>query len=108
MCTCPVPPQLVPNQTLRCQVVDISALSASGDSAEDSASDQANEVVEQFFSLLDERGQPVDGFRYDLYKDGAIHTQAADYTNGETTKISGDGNLKLITWFNTDGASRHG
>ncbi|GJJ00999.1 hypothetical protein RugamoR64_15370 [Duganella rhizosphaerae] len=114
MCACPAPPKLVPNQTLRSQVIEDSPVSAGEASAtyssSDGRSDQASEgeIVEQFFSILDERGRPVEGFRYDLYKDGAIHTKAANYASGDTEKISGSGNLKLVTWFNVDGASRHG
>lgn len=114
MCACPVPPKLVPNQTLRSQVIEDSPSSDEGATAEhravasSSGGQSEDEIVEQFFSLLDEHGQPVEGFRYDLYKDGALHVKAAEYGNGETEKISGNSNLKLVTWFNTDGASRYG
>lgn len=113
MCACPVLPKLVPNQTLRSQVIEDSSSSA-GEAAvaqnsagSSSAEPTEDEIIEQFFSLLDEHGQPVEGFRYDLYRDGTLHTRAAHYANGETQKIPGSGNLKLVTWFNTDGASRH-
>lgn len=114
MCACSMPPKLVPNQTLRSQVIEGSPASAGVSSAAEISSDSQNnrtseeEIVEQFFSLLDERGQPVEGFRYDLYKDGELHASATDYANGDTEKISGMGALKLVTWFNIDGASRHG
>lgn len=114
MCGCPVPPKLVPNQTLRSQVIEDSPMLAAGALSAQSSSDgrsdsvSEDEVVEQFFSILDERGLPVEGFRYDLYKDGAIHTRAANYANGETEKISGSSKLALVTWFNVDGAGRHG
>ncbi|GJI96079.1 hypothetical protein RugamoR57_27970 [Duganella caerulea] len=114
MCACTVLPKLVPNQTLRSQVIEGSPTSAGVSSAAEISSDGQNvrtseeEIIEQFFSLLDERGQPVEGFRYDLYKNGELHARAADYANGATEKIPGMGDLKLVTWFNTDGASRHG
>lgn len=113
MCACASPPKLVPNQTLRSQVIEDSSVSAGAAPVSDFSSrrnDNAveDEIIEQFFSIVDELDQPVDGFRYDLYKDGAIHRKAASYLNGNTEKIYGDGNLKLVTWFNADGASRHG
>lgn len=114
ICACPTPPKLVPNQTLRSQVIEDSSMSVGAASSVQDSSVGRNdsllqgEIIEQFFSILDECGQPVDGFRYDLYKDGAIHTRAATYANGDTEKISGNGNLTLVTWFNADGASRHG
>jgi hypothetical protein len=82
--------------------------STQGQGAGQNGEADEDEIIEQFFSLLDQHGLPVEGFRYDLYKDGALCIRAADYASGETEKISGGGNLKLVTWFNTDGASRHG
>jgi uncharacterized Zn-binding protein involved in type VI secretion len=112
MCACPSPPKLVPNQALRSQVIEDSSISVTPAVRDSSAGRDDNgvevEIIEQFFSMVDERDQPVDGFRYDLYKDGEIHSKAASYLNGDTEKISGEGNLKLVTWFNADGASRHG
>ena len=115
MCACPMPPKLIASQSLRYQVIDDvpssttmapAARSAPVDRDSESSSDE--EVVEQFFSLLDENDRPVEGFRYDLYKDGVIHTRAASYINGDTVTLPEHGELKLITWFNIDGATRHG
>ena len=115
MCGCPVPPKLIANQSLRCQVIEDAPSSTTRAPAAqstyanlDGARSNGEEVIEQFFSLLDENDQPVEGFRYDLYKDGAIHTKAAHYFNGDTVKIPEHGHVKLVTWFNTDGATRHG
>jgi len=115
MCGCPVPPKLIANQSLRCQAIgdapsstNTAATAQSTSADRDSGPSRGEEVVEQFFSLLDEDDQPVEGFRYDLYKDGVIHTKAANYVNGETVKIPEHANMKLVTWFNTDGALRHG
>lgn len=62
VCACPTPPKLVANQTLRSQVIEESQMSAGESSAVQASSDSRNgstseeEIIEQFFSLLDERG----------------------------------------------------
>lgn len=115
ICGCPVPPKLIANQSLRYQVIDDAPSSTFTLSTAQSmlaereiAPSNGGEVIEQFFSLLDENDRPVEGFRYDLYKDGTIHTKAASYFNGNTVKIPERGTVKLVTWFNIDGATRHG
>ena len=110
ICGCAPPPKLKPNQSLKCQVIDNvtpAAMSIHEQSAVLVGDD--HEVIEQFFSLLDEHGRAVEGFRYDLYVNGTIHARASGYEGGNTIAVPGDSaNLSLVTWFNIDGASRHG
>lgn len=115
MCLCTTPPKLIANQSLRYQLVGSisdatvrasAVLRTYAHHGDDTA--YGREIIGQFFSLLDENDQPVDGFRYDLYSDEAIHTKAADYLNGDTVQISDNSNLRLVTWPNVDGATRHG
>lgn len=115
MCGCLVLPKLISDQRVRFQVIEDVSLSYAmavpvslASVAKSTALSLDKEVVEQFFSLLDENDQPMEGFRYDLYKDGALHTKAANFSGGDTVKIPELGNLKLVSWFNTDGATRHG
>ena len=110
ICGCAPPPMLKPSQSLKCQVIDdvapaaMSAREETGGLVED---DQ--EVIEQSFSLLNERGGAVEGFRYDLHVNGTIHAKASGYQGGNTIAVPGESaNLSLVTWFNIDGASRHG
>jgi uncharacterized Zn-binding protein involved in type VI secretion len=109
ICGCAPPPKLKSSQSLKCQVIEdvTSAVSKHEDDAGLVKDDE--EVIEQFFSMLDERGMAVEGFRYDLYVNERIHAKASRYQYGNTVAVPGDnGNLSLVTWFNIDGASRYG
>ena len=68
--------------------------------------DEGEEVIEQCFALLENGTTPVAGYRYDLFRDGELHTKAGGYSIGETTSVTGQTNLKLVTWMFRDGASR--
>jgi uncharacterized Zn-binding protein involved in type VI secretion len=76
-----------------------------GESLGDEPGD-GGEAIEQSFVLLDQDDVPVQGYHYDLYRDGELHTQAASYWNGETVAVQGDAELGLVTWMFRDGASR--
>lgn len=109
ICGCAPPPKLKPSQSLKCQVIDDVAPAASTREETAGLVEDDHEVIEQFFSLLDERGQAVEGFRYDLYVNGEIQAKAYAYEGGNTISVPGDSaDLSLVTWFNIDGASRHG
>lgn len=109
ICGCAPPPKLRPNQGLKCQVIDDVAPAASRHEEKTVSMEDDSEVVEQFFSLLDEHGQAIDGFRYDLYVNDAIHAKAYAYEGGHTVAVPGaSADVSLVTWFNIDGASRHG
>lgn len=110
LCGCGPPPKLQPSQSLKCQVIDDVAATAMPTRKETAVlAEDDQEVIEQFFSLLDEQGRAVEGFRYDLYVNGTIHAKASGYESGNTVAIPGDrADLSLVTWFNIDGASRHG
>lgn len=108
ICGCASPPKLKPSQSVRCQVVTGTSVGTEREVKQRMTSAEDLEIIEQYFSLLDENEKPVEGFRYDLYQDGLLLTKAKDYVNGHTARLSVNGNMKLVTWFNTDGASRHG
>lgn len=66
----------------------------------------ADEVIEQSFTLLEDGTTPVEGYHYDLYSDGALHTRKGSYSNGETVSVQGQTTLKLITWLARDSAGK--
>lgn len=65
-----------------------------------------DEVVEQYFQLLDENDSPIDGYRYDLFEDEQMHTKAGAFAGGKTATVNGDSDLRLVAWLARDGASR--
>ena len=64
------------------------------------------QIIEQWFSLEDEHGNPARGYRYDLFKDGEMHTRAANFNNGKTSVVQGDANLRTVMWLDRDSASK--
>jgi uncharacterized Zn-binding protein involved in type VI secretion len=62
--------------------------------------------IEQFYTLTDEDGKPVDAYLYDLRVAGALHTKKGSYADGETVTINGNESIRLVTWLNKDGGSR--
>jgi uncharacterized Zn-binding protein involved in type VI secretion len=110
ICGCAPPPKLKPSQRLKCQVIDDVAPAARSAREKPAVLEEDDqEVIEQFFSLLDEQGHAVQGFRYDLYLNDTIYAKASRYEDGNTVAVpGGGGDLSLVTWFNIDGASRHG
>jgi type VI secretion system secreted protein VgrG len=68
--------------------------------------DPDEEIIRQSFSLLKNGTTPVDGYHYDLYRDDDLHTQRGEYSDGETTNVSGQSSLKLVTWIAQDSARK--
>lgn len=61
---------------------------------------------ETFFSLVDEDNQPIDGFIYDLYVDGVLHTHATPFDKGSTVAIRNCTNTKLVSWLAHDSGAK--
>jgi uncharacterized Zn-binding protein involved in type VI secretion len=77
-----------------------------GSSAAFGSSEQEEEqIAEQYFALLDENDQPVAGYRYDLFKNGLLHTRAGGFDSGSTAVVAGEAELRIVAWLN--GADRH-
>ncbi len=72
----------------------------------DPVTDDLDEIIEQGFSLLNDGTTPVDGYHYDLYSDGVLHTHRGSYLNGETESVQGQTTLRLVTWIERDSASQ--
>lgn len=64
------------------------------------------QVIAQWFGLEDEHGNSVKGYKYDLLKDGEMHTQAASFDGGQTTVVKGAANLRTVMWLERDSAAK--
>lgn len=68
----------------------------------------ANEqVVEQYFELTDAHGRPVDGYKYDLLKYGALHTRAAHFSNGRTVCVERFALVDVVIWNSNERFERN-
>ncbi|WP_233827629.1 PAAR domain-containing protein [Paraburkholderia sp. ZP32-5] len=68
--------------------------------------DHEEQVIEQWFGLEDEHGNPVKGYKYDLLKDGEMHTQAASFDSGKSSVVAGDANLRTVMWLARDSVAK--
>lgn len=66
------------------------------------------EVLEQFYEALDADGQPIDGYKFDLFANDALHTKAAHLASGRSAVVEGNAALRLVMWVAGDGGARHG
>lgn len=115
LCGCSTPPKLIANQSVLYQVLENPNLTQKdsdeyeepSESVMEALTGQEDEIVEQFFSLLDSEDRPVHGFHYDLFYADQIHCRSAHFQNGDTLLIQGGHAAKLVTWQNLDGASRY-
>lgn len=70
--------------------------------------DEDEEVLEQFYEVLDASGKPVEGYKFDLFANDTLHTKAAHLTSGRSAVVEGDAALRLVMWVAGDGGARHG
>lgn len=70
--------------------------------------DEDEEVLAQFYEALDADGQPVEGYKFDLFANDALHTKAAHLMSGRSAVVDGDAALRLVMWVAGDGGARHG
>lgn len=63
------------------------------------------EVIEHWYSLEDEAGNPVDGYRYDLYQGEDRLAHKASFAGGKSTVIPG-GESEYVMWLERDSAIR--
>ena len=66
------------------------------------------EILEQFYEAVDADGQPIEGYKFDLFANDALHTKAAHLTSGRSAVVDGDAALRLVMWVAGDGGARHG
>lgn len=67
--------------------------------ARSATQDHENIVLEQWFSLEDEQGHPVPGFRYDLFENDRQVVRDKEFTT-HTQKFSGNSTAMLTFWLN--------
>lgn len=68
----------------------------------------ANEqVAEQYYELMDANGLPVDGYKYDLFKYGTLHTRAAKFSDGKTASVERFALVDVVIWNNSDRFENH-
>jgi uncharacterized Zn-binding protein involved in type VI secretion len=65
-----------------------------------------DEIIEQFYSLLDDEGNPVEGYRYDLYENGSVKMRSGDFSTGHTSTVPGDTNIDIVFWLNKSGTTK--
>ncbi|GFZ95941.1 hypothetical protein GCM10011408_15310 [Dyella caseinilytica] len=77
------------------------------DASSDVQAESDEEIIEQGFALLENGTTPVDGYRYDLYFEGVLHTSKGTYSSdGKTVGVQGQKTLRLVTWMARDSASK--
>ncbi len=64
-----------------------------------------DEVIEHWYSLEDEAGNPVEGYRYDLYQGEDRLAHKASFNSGKSTVIPG-GDSNFVMWLEWDSAKR--
>lgn len=65
-----------------------------------------DEILEQFYSLLDDQGNPVEGYRYDLYEAGNLKVRSGDFSTGHTSSIQGAASIDIVFWLNKSGTTK--
>lgn len=61
---------------------------------------------EHSYALVDESGDTVEEYRYDLHIDDVLHTKAARYSDGSTVTVKSEKSTTLVCWLARDGASK--
>lgn len=64
-----------------------------------------NEIIEHWYTLEDESGHPVEGYRYDLYQNKERVTHKGSFNSGKTNAIQG-GDSDFVMWLERDSAKR--
>jgi len=63
----------------------------------------SSEIVEQYFEITDEDGQPIEGYRYDLFVDEQQVARNRNILNGCTISVAGKHDLRLVMWLDKAG-----
>jgi len=108
-CRCSTPPKLIARQNVRYQTIGKNEDPVVSKSPIFASVKPLNkeEVIEQYYSLVNEAGEPVDGFRYDLYYEGRLHTKSLPFANGRTASVGGGGDLELVAWISNEEGGNH-
>lgn len=64
---------------------------------------QQDEIIEQYYELVDSVGNPIDGYRYDLFSNSEPVQKSGDLSTGKTILEKGSSSLQLVVWLNKAG-----
>ena len=56
--------------------------------------------------MIDDNGNPVQGYRYDLFEGGTLKVRSGDFSNGNTASVSGDAAAEVVYWLNKAGTTK--
>ncbi len=108
-CKCETKPFVLPSQMdFRIEVVRTSMESFSSGTTRSITQGNVNssEIVEQYFEITDEDGQPIEGYRYDLFVDEQQVARNRNILNGRTISVAGKHDLRLVMWLDKTGQER--
>jgi len=61
------------------------------------------EVVEQYFEITTDAGQPAEGYRYDLFENGELVVKNKEMTGGRTLSVAAGSKLRIVMWLDKRG-----
>lgn len=64
------------------------------------------EVIEQYYEITDGAGNPVGGYRYDLFSEGEQVARNSAISGGRTASITGDRGARIVMWLDKMGQER--
>jgi uncharacterized Zn-binding protein involved in type VI secretion len=110
MCQCETKPLVIPSQHNFNIEVNRQGAGASAERPVYSQGSARNgvdgEIIEQYYELLGDDGQPIDGYRYDLFSDEDQFVRNSVMTNGRTVAVTGDRHLRIVMWLDKKGQVR--
>ncbi|MDE2203142.1 MAG: PAAR domain-containing protein [Burkholderiaceae bacterium] len=110
MCQCETKPLVIPSQHNFKIEVNRQGAGASAERPVYSQGSARNgvdgEIIEQYYELLGDDGQPIDGYRYDLFSDEDQFVRNSVMTNGRTVAVTGDRHLRIVMWLDKKGQVR--
>ncbi|CAJ91175.1 PAAR domain-containing protein [Cupriavidus necator H16] len=109
-CKCQTKPVVLPSQisfTIEVNKSGTAYLSAgsNGDSSLEPLSN-SQDIVEQYFEITDEDGQPVEGYRYDLFANGEQLARNRRMISGRTISFEGSHDIHIVMWLDKTGQER--
>ena len=110
MCRCEKKPLVVPSQhDFNIEVCRLGAEASAEKSAHaygSAKTDVDGEIIEQYYEIVGDDGQPIDGYRYELFSDEGRFVRNSVMTNGRTVAVTGDRRLRIVMWVDKNGQER--
>ncbi|AVA33988.1 MULTISPECIES: PAAR domain-containing protein [Cupriavidus] len=105
-CKCQKPPLVIHSQTNFTIEVNRSSrgiVNTESASYASLASTDSAEIIEQYFEITGEDGQPVEDYRYDLFASGAQVARNTKMNGGRTISVDGGHDLHIVMWLDKNG-----